>query len=125
MNYVLISFSLISLPPSLPSISYFNPFMKFIDRFMELKIFRPFRLSPVFPFLIYFSFTLWYWSILKILSSNYIIYLLQNSLLFKCVFPPPFAFSTYKDSLLPFVLSINLRCHKKLDTDPLYVIQSQ
>jgi hypothetical protein len=115
---------LISLPPSLSSISCFRLFMKFVDRLRELTIFRPFLLSPAFPILLYSFFTLWYWSILKILSSNYIIFLLQTSLLFKFVYSP-FVFSTYKESFLLCVRNINLRCHKKQDTDPLYVIRSQ
>jgi hypothetical protein len=37
-------------------------------------------------------------------------------------FPFPFVVSTCKDSPLLCVLSVNLRCQKKLDTDPLFLI---
>jgi len=48
-NSVLNSFSLVSLPPSHSSISYFCLFMKFVDRLRELKVFHLFLLSSIFP----------------------------------------------------------------------------
>jgi hypothetical protein len=117
-NSVLIAFSSVSFPPSLSTILYFRLFMKFVDRLREVTVFRPFLLSSVFPSHCGTDRSLKY-------SLQITSYFFSKTPCYLSVFFPPFVFSTYKDSLLLRVLSINLRCHKKLDTDPLYVIQSR